>query len=110
MPYADVSKFYKRLLLSKHKPRRALALAILMASRGHMVRHATWDEFDLKNGYWTIPAARMKRSAEDYTISLTKSMIELLPELTNGLVFPYRGKCISINIKSYERAFYSTWL
>jgi len=102
MPYSDAPAFYKRLSLSHYKPKYALALTILTGSRGHMVRHATWDEFDLNKRYWTIPAARMKRSAEDHIVPLTKEMIELLPDQSNGLVFPYRGKGFS------ENAFRST--
>lgn len=102
MPYADAPDFFKALISSRHDTRQALALTILTASRGHMVRHATWDEFDLKRRLWTIPAARMKRSPEDHIVPLTKDMMELLPKQNKGLVFPYRGKGFS------ENAFRST--
>jgi integrase len=39
---------------------QALAFAILTAARSGEVRGATWSEFDLEQGVWTVPAARMK--------------------------------------------------
>ncbi len=106
MPYVDAPNFYRTLLASKHDTRFALALTILTASRGHMVRHADWREFDLENQLWTIPAARMKKSAADHVIPLTPAMLLLLPTTSSvpakGLVYPYRGKGFS------ENAFRST--
>jgi integrase len=102
MPYADVPAYYKDLLSSNHAPRAALALTMLTASRGHMVRHADWDEFDLDENLWTIPTERMKRSNEDHVIPLTPTMLALLPKSGKGLIFPYRGKGFS------ENAFRST--
>ena len=87
---------------SHHAPRAALALTILTASRGHMVRHALWSEFDLERNLWTVPAGRMKRNDDDHIIPLTNDMIKLLPASGSGLVFPYRGKGFS------ENAFRST--
>lgn len=106
MPYVDAPDFYRTLGRSKHDTRFALALTILTASRGHMVRHADWREFDLGNKVWTIPASRMKRSDTDHIIPLTPAMITLLPDPrpvpATGLVYPYRGKGFS------ENAFRST--
>jgi len=102
MPYEDASEFYSTLARSKHDTRHALALTILTASRGHMVRHADWSEFDLENNIWTIPATRMKKSDADHIIPLTPSMLALLPDPSKGLVYPYRGKGFS------ENAFRST--
>jgi integrase len=39
---------------------QALAFAILTAARSGEVLGATWSEFDLEQGVWTVPAARMK--------------------------------------------------
>jgi len=103
MPYKDVPVFIDQLLNhGNYATKYALALTILCASRGHMVRHATWDEFDLENRLWIIPAQRMKRSDEDHAVPLTDQMLEVLPSYGEGLVFPYRGKGFS------ENAFRST--
>ena len=102
MPYSNVPNFMSTLLSSDHRTRFALAFTILTASRGHMVRHATWDEFNFSHSIWTIPAHRMKKSDEDHVVPLTRQMISVLPETKSGLVFPYRGKGFS------ENAFRST--
>ena len=108
MPYAAAPAFFAALLASAHVTRQALALTILTASRGHMVRAAVWDEFDLDAGLWTVPAARMKRSAEDHVVPLTGAMTALLPRRGGAagpdLVYACRGKGFS------ENAFRSTLL
>ncbi len=106
MPYADAPAFYQGLMNSQYITRFAFALTILTASRGHMVRFAKWDEFDLKKKLWTISADRMKHSDEDHIIPITSSMLALLPKIKKskmtGLVFPYHKKPFS------ENAFRST--
>ena len=44
----------------------------------------------------------MKSNAEDHIVPLTPGMIDVLPEKSEGLVFPYKGKGFS------ENAFRST--
>ena len=97
MPHRDAPAFFGRLMASGLDTSSALALTILTASRGHMVRHAVWSEFDLDKALWTIPAGRMKRSAADHVVPLTPQMLALLPAPGKGLVFPYRGKGFSEN-------------
>ena len=68
---------------------KALYFTILTAARSGEVRGATWDEIDLLQKQWTIPAERMKTRRE-HVIPLTDKCIELLEELKNsdsGLIF-----------------------
>ena len=114
MPYTEAPAFYQRLMASQHVTRQALALLMLTAVRGHMVREAVWSEFDLEARLWRIPAQRMKSSTDDHLVPLTERMIALLPprDLPRlrrrgeppppDLVFPYRGAGFS------ENAFRST--
>lgn len=102
MPYKLAPAFFSELLASQHPTRKALALTILTASRGHMVREAIWGEFDLKERLWIVPSDRMKRSDQDHIVPLTDQMIDLLPDPGDGLIYPYRGKGFS------ENAFRST--
>nr|WP_051361654.1 site-specific integrase [Burkholderia sp. WSM2230] len=44
------------------------------------LRAAAWDEFDLENGLWTIPAERMKRRLT-HIVPLSSQAIKLLKEL-----------------------------
>ncbi len=37
-------------------------MIILTCVRSQELRFATWDEFDLENRLWTVPAAHMKRN------------------------------------------------
>jgi integrase len=64
LPYASLPAFMAALAEQKGIGARALEFAILTASRSGEVRGATWSEFDLENGIWTIPAIRMKAGKE----------------------------------------------
>lgn len=57
--------------------RLALRFLILTAARSGEVRGATWDEFDLANGVWTVPASRMKAKKE-HRVPLTAAALALL--------------------------------
>src|SRR3546814_4663905 len=65
MPYADVPAFLTRLRVTGGVwGRLALEFAVLTAARSQEVRLATWDEFDLDNALWTVPADHMKMRRE----------------------------------------------
>ncbi|WP_420343511.1 tyrosine-type recombinase/integrase [Paenirhodobacter sp.] len=70
---------------------RALEFLTLCASRSGEVRGATWDEIDLDNALWVIPASRMKMDRE-HRVPLTPAAVALLKALPrlqdNPLVFP----------------------
>ena len=62
--------------------RIAIELLMLTFVRTGELRMATWDEFSLDAGLWTIPAARMKvKNAGDHLVPLSRQAIELLREL-----------------------------
>lgn len=70
---------------------QALAFLILTAARSEEVRGATWDEIDLENNLWTIPATRMKKERE-HVVPLSTHAQQLLRSLyrdvNHPLVFP----------------------
>ncbi|MEP3333511.1 site-specific integrase [Sedimentitalea sp.] len=70
---------------------RALELLALTATRSQEVRGALWDEIDLDEALWIIPAARMKMERE-HRVPLSVeavAMLEALPRMEgNPLVFP----------------------
>jgi integrase len=83
-----------------------LAFAILTAARSGEVMGATWDEIDLDQATWTVPASRMKMGKE-HAVPLSDAAVEILREqLTargrNPQVFPSRLplKRLSINALS----------
>jgi integrase len=59
---------------------KALEFLILTATRSGEVRGATWDEIDLDNAIWTIPAERMKAGRE-HRVPLSPAAIKLLKAL-----------------------------
>ncbi len=75
--------------------RIGLQLLTMLACRPSELREASWDEFDLDNALWLIPAARMKRRRE-HLVPLPSQAVALLRELHNitgsfPLLFPGRS-------------------
>jgi integrase len=77
MPYERVAGFLARLRQKESFSRLALEFAILTAARSGEVRGATWDEFDLEAGLWTISAAHMKAERE-HVVPLTAPAIRIV--------------------------------
>ena len=70
----------------------ALRLVVLTFVRSGELRGATWNEFDLENAEWRIPAERMKMNKE-HIVPLSEQSIKVLNELKpitekHELVFP----------------------
>ena len=69
-----------------------LRFVILTACRSGEARGATWDEFDMSEKLWRIPASRMKANRE-HRIPLSPAALAVLAEVEPlkgraGLVFP----------------------
>lgn len=60
LPYAQIGAFIEELRLQGGIAARALEFTILTAARTGEVLGARWDEINLADGVWTIPAGRMK--------------------------------------------------
>jgi integrase len=76
------------------RTRRAIRLLMLTFTRTSELILATWDEFDLKNRQWEIPAERMKMG-KSHIVPLSKQAVALLKEqmdetghLPTKFVFP----------------------
>ncbi|MCB9957979.1 MAG: integrase arm-type DNA-binding domain-containing protein [Rhodospirillaceae bacterium] len=80
MAYADLPTFWPRLEVTDGLAAKVLMLAILTAARTQEVLGARWDEFDLDNALWTIPAERMKAGAE-HRVPLSAPAVALLRKL-----------------------------
>jgi integrase len=100
MPFADVPAFVGRLRAMQGVAPRALELAILTAARSGEVLGARWDEIDLREKVWTVPAARMKGGRE-HRVPLSDRAMAILNELhkarVSDFVFPgfKRGRPLS---------------
>ena len=103
MPWRQVPQFVTAHL-AKQGPgdstRSALLFLILTATRSGEVRGATWNEFDLHAGVWSIPAKRMK-AKELHRVPLSEHALTLVKALKKSqlhevLVFPSpRDKILS---------------
>lgn len=95
MTWQQVPLLMGRLNLQITRDSLAARLMILTGARTHMVRFASWDEFDLDKAVWSLPAARMKKK-EAFEIPLAPEVIDLLNAIpvTEGspYLFPGHGK------------------
>jgi integrase len=81
MPYKKIPDFMDKLMaLPPTAGRDALKLTILTSVRSNETRFATWGEFDLKAGIWSIPASRMKMK-EAHFVPLAPTAVKLLKRL-----------------------------
>jgi len=90
LPYAEMPAFMDGLRAQPGIIARALEFAVLTAARTGEVLGATWEEIDLDNAVWTVPAARMKAGRE-HRVPLSDAALALLRPLSahpEPLVFP----------------------
>ena len=95
MKWQDVPGLMVTLAQSQERDAFALRLVILTGARSHMVRFATWSEFDLKAATWSLPAERMKMR-QAFDIPLAREVVELLQGLPriddSPYLFPGQGR------------------
>lgn len=93
MPYVAVPSLIAALRRKPSFGRLALELLILTGTRSQEVRLARWDEFDIENRLWTIPADHMKRG-KAHIVPMSDAALELLAKadvlrlLDTDVVFP----------------------
>lgn len=77
LPHTEIVALMEELSERAGVAARALAFTILTAARSGETRGMTWDEIDLENKIWTIPASRMKADRE-HRVPLTVEAISLM--------------------------------
>ena len=79
---SELPAFLKELKNYEGHPVTRLALTLLTITfvRSGELRFATWDEFDLNNKMWRIPAKRMKMGTE-HLVPLSRQAIAVLEDL-----------------------------
>lgn len=91
LPFSETGSFIKELRKQQGMAALALEFTILTACRTGETIGATWDEINLNEKVWTIPAERMKAEKE-HRIPLSDRAIEVLKATTiderAGYVFP----------------------
>jgi integrase len=80
LAYAQVPELMAKLALDGSVAAKSLQFAIFTACRPGEVVGAVWDEIDLEEAVWTIPAERMKARRE-HRVPLTPQMLALLEDL-----------------------------
>ena len=91
MPYSEVPAFMAELANNSSISAKALQFLILTATRTSEVLLAKWEEVDLEEAVWTIPAERMKARRE-HRVPLSDMALDILKSLPpiegNPYVFP----------------------
>lgn len=90
LPIDDIGEFMASLRQQSGMAARALEFIILTATRSNEVRGATWEEIDLANAVWVIPASRMKAEKE-HRVPLSKEAIALLESLPERSEVVFKG-------------------
>ena len=95
LPYDEVAGCIAKVKASRRaslSSKLALEFLILTAARSAEVRKASWEEVDMEELMWTLPAGRMKANRE-HRVPLSKRALEILHEAAelsdgSGLIFP----------------------
>jgi integrase len=95
LPYAKLPAFLVNLRTREAIAARALEFLILTAARTGEVIGARWNEIDLLDKTWTVPAARMKAHRE-HRVPLSGPALAILQEMKaaqngnddNAFIFP----------------------
>ena len=91
LPYSELPGFSLKIRQRDAVAARALEFSILTAARTGEVLGARWDEIDLENEVWTVPASRMKAGRE-HGVPMSTATLTILTRLQairqNDFVFP----------------------
>jgi integrase len=110
LPLASVHDFAVKLRHTPGTGARALELLLLTATRSGDVRGATWSEFDLEAGVWTIPKERTKTKVT-HRVPLSAEALKIIKARTRvdeiELVFPGTrgGKLSDMTLSQQMRRF-----
>jgi integrase len=91
LPYVELPGFLLKIRQRDAVAARALEFAILTATRTGEVLGARWEEIDLENKIWTVPASRMKAGREHRVPMSTVALgivKRLKPIRQSDFVFP----------------------
>jgi integrase len=100
LPYDELADFIAALRSQEGVASRALEFLILTAARTGEIIGAGWDEVDLEEKIWVVPAARMKAGRE-HRVPLSAAAVAVLGQIKeireSDFVFPggKKGKPLS---------------
>jgi integrase len=94
LPYVEVAAFLAELRQHDSIGARALEFTILTAARTGEVIGARWEEIEINERLWIIPASRMK-AGKDHRIPLSETALAILEKMSrlrvSDYVFPGAG-------------------
>jgi integrase len=90
MPHRDIGAFIESLRKEDGVAARALEFLVLTATRTSEVIGARFEEFDLDERTWVIPANRMK-SAREHRVPLCERAVEIVRSQPQG-AFVFAGQ------------------
>ena len=90
MNYAEVPTFMGHLRARQATAALALEFTVLTAARSGEVLRARWEEFDLDQAVWTIPANRMKAGRE-HRVPLSKRALKIVQAMDE---VPWQRLCL----------------
>lgn len=82
LPYAGLPVFMRKLAELDSLSSKALTFTILTAARTGEVLGLEWDEIDLEQKVWTVPAERMKGKKE-HRVPLSQAAIDILSDMAD---------------------------
>lgn len=101
LPFNRIKRFMTKLHERPAVAARALEFLILTAARTAEVLHADWDEIDLRQRIWIVPAERMKAERE-HRVPLCEAALEILKatpaKSRSGLIFKNSAKGNALSI------------
>lgn len=109
LPWKEMPGFWAKLLWKDTISARCLQFLVLTASRSGEARGARWDEINLEEKVWTIPADRMK-AARPHRVPLSDATIAVLEGVKplggtlGDLVFPGGRKDASLSDVALSKA------
>ena len=80
LPFAELPLFMAELAARDALAARAFEFLILTAARTGDVIGATWNEIDIDNAIWSIPAERMK-VAKEHRVPLSDKAVQILRDI-----------------------------
>jgi integrase len=91
LPYPEIGAFIAELQQQEGISARALEFAILTAARTGEVIGARWDEINIAERLWTIPADRMK-AGKEHRVPLSDAVLAIVEKMAESrqgdFVFP----------------------
>jgi integrase len=112
LPWKEMPRFWAQLRGKDAVSARCLQFLILTASRSGEGRGATWDEIDLKEKVWTVPADRMK-AARPHRVPLSAAAIAVIDAVkplggkSKDLIFPGGKKGTQLSDVAVSKALHA---